>query len=192
MEPTTVVLGLFAAGAAVHAMARYARTRAENLHKHPLRKRILGLVEKSPGLSISDICEGTGRRWGTVKHHLHLLEAADLLKGVRRGRERNYFPPRTARGERERLALLRQDRASELAQAVLEEPGVVQRSLTRNLGVTRKVLRHHVERLKQAGLLEEVREAGTCRYFPTKALEEALPATTGPGGALEGSPRRNA
>lgn len=164
--------GMFVVMAAVGKMLRNRnRTLA-----HPMRLRILSAIHDRPGTSISELCARLASQWGTVHHHLQVLEAERLIRGIVEGRSHRYFLPGTPPDEAARIALLRRARILMVARAVALQPGVIQRDVTRIAGVSRKMFRTYVELLAQSGLLQEVRQSGRCRYYPTHELMRVIGA----------------
>lgn len=157
----------------VIGMASYAPTRKENLLRHSLRKRIMDLLENEPGLSKAQIQKRLGCSWSTLQHHARLLQKEQFITGVRVG-HRTRFVAGAHRDNAESLAVLMRGRTREFVKAVLSRPGLIQREATRDLDLSRKVLRRYVDRLTKAGLLQEVRDDGVCRYHPTNVLHRVV------------------
>src|SRR5262245_5058903 len=57
----------------------------------PSRRRLLDLLHAHDGLTLSDLCEYLDMTRQAVTQHLDLLEAANLVATVRRGREKLHF-----------------------------------------------------------------------------------------------------
>jgi DNA-binding transcriptional ArsR family regulator len=57
----------------------------------PARRRLLDLLHAHDGRSLSQLCEHMDMTRQGVTQHLHLLEAANLVATMRRGREKLHF-----------------------------------------------------------------------------------------------------
>jgi DNA-binding transcriptional ArsR family regulator len=57
----------------------------------PTRRKLLDLLHAHDGRTLSDLCEHLDMTRQGVTQHLDLLEAANLVATVRRGREKLHF-----------------------------------------------------------------------------------------------------
>jgi DNA-binding transcriptional ArsR family regulator/uncharacterized protein YndB with AHSA1/START domain len=57
----------------------------------PSRRELLDRLNKQNGLSLSELCEGLGMARQSVTKHLAVLEAANLVTTIRRGREKLHY-----------------------------------------------------------------------------------------------------
>jgi len=57
----------------------------------PSRRKLLDILHASDGRTLSELCEHLDMTRQGVAQHLELLEAANLLATVRRGREKLHF-----------------------------------------------------------------------------------------------------
>jgi len=57
----------------------------------PSRRKLLDLLHSHDGRTLSDLCEHLDMTRQGVTQHLELLEAANLVSTVRRGREKLHF-----------------------------------------------------------------------------------------------------
>ncbi len=57
----------------------------------PSRRKLLDLLHASDGRTLGDLCEHLDMTRQAVTQHLDLLEAANLVATVRRGREKLHF-----------------------------------------------------------------------------------------------------
>jgi predicted transcriptional regulator len=139
---------------------------------HPTQRRLLELLDEEPGLNHTEICDELDLARGTVQYHLRELEDGDRIHSVSSGRETHYFRANVSVEEAEKLALVRAGRAMEILKAVREDPGLMQRELLAEIGMTRKVLRGYVDDLADEELVQERAVGRKRRYFPTETYEE--------------------
>lgn len=118
------------------------------------RRAILGRLRDDPGLTKSQVCRSLGLAWGTVSHHVRILEREQAL--VRRtvlGFSRLYAAG--SRGpEASLLPLLRETIVPRLLQRIGSNPGVGIQALSREMALGRKVVRRKLEAMVELGLLE--------------------------------------
>ncbi|MBI2077274.1 MAG: helix-turn-helix domain-containing protein [Euryarchaeota archaeon] len=185
---------------AVWGMVHYAPTRKDALLLHRVRASIVGLLTRKPGVTITDICREGNISWGTAQHHLYILQRAGLAASRPLGRTRVFFPAGMPEKDSQAAALLAQPRLQELAIVIRDEPGHLQKELCGRLGLTRKVFRHHIDLLIQAGLVVELAGAKFRRYEPGAAWRAAGPTAVdapavpvaplaGPRASEAGAPR---
>ena len=57
----------------------------------PTRRKLLGLLCEKNGQTLGQLCAGLAMARQSATQHLDLLEAANLISTVRRGREKRHF-----------------------------------------------------------------------------------------------------
>lgn len=165
-RPSTALLKALVSIGLVHV----SRGRGRELH--PTQGAILDLLDEEPGLNHTEICEQLNLARGTAQYHLRELEDDDRIHQVSSGRETHYFRTTVPRDKAEKVATLRAGRAMEILDAVQQEEGMMQQELLESIGMTRKVLRGHVDRLAEEQLVEETAVGRKRRYFLTETYED--------------------
>ncbi|HEX2065412.1 MAG TPA: winged helix-turn-helix transcriptional regulator [Candidatus Thermoplasmatota archaeon] len=155
------------------------------LREQPLRRRLLGLIERRPGLHASELARESGQPWGTVQYHLSLLQKGQAVRVVEAGRERRFFPPGVDPTRARLLALLGQGRRPEIASFIRDHPGARQIDICGALEVSRKTFRSSVAPLVREGLVQERKGLQSNRYFPQPPLADLMAL---PPGALPERP----
>lgn len=141
-----------------------------------VRDRILRALEADPGVTPSRLVLRLAMGWSTLYFHLDALEAAGLLRRVRHGRHCFLFPEGIA-GDLERSlqrTALEGERARLLAEEIVRAPGHDIASLAAAVGVSPRVVYHHVRRMRLEGLVASSREHRYCDLAPTPRLRELL------------------
>ncbi len=146
----------------------------EKLLQQPLRKRLVNLIERKPGIHASELCREAGEPWGTVQYHIDLLRKGELVQSHSTGRERCLFPGTTDETEAMQMAVLNQGRRPDIATLLLARPGLRQVDVCNTLGIGRKTFRSSMKALVDAGLIEERRGLQEVRYFPAEHLPDML------------------
>jgi predicted transcriptional regulator len=151
----------------------------------PMRRKMMDIIRREPGIKISQLCRETTAGWGTIKYHLHLLRRAGLIVARNTGRDCLLFTSDVPEEDLAAKEALRRGRAGHLARAIADTPGASQKELCERIHMTRKIIRRYVELLSQAGLVSEKREAQFQRYYPGPSLVRHLPAAAAPDVSVE-------
>lgn len=142
---------LVAGGALLVAGALLARRTADPLD-HPVRRRVLRAIRARPASPVARIAARLDLDESTVRHHVAVLEEADLVTSIRQGRARllhgrgDDVDPRLARLVAHRLRRRILDRLARTT-------WLRQDRLRRDLDVAASTLSHHLSRLREAGLI---------------------------------------
>lgn len=156
--------------------------RAERLLSAPVRRNVLDVVARHPGLPVGELQTLVGVGWGTLHHHLKKLEEAGLVRTHSVGRRRIVHL--AGEGAHEGFALLRGRTARNVARAIVDNPGIGIVDLARVSGGSPRAVYYHVKRLVEAGL---VTNGGNTRYAHLSAMEplpRILRAASGTGESL--------
>lgn len=169
-----VFLGALIAPGLTVGLVRHAATRRENLAASPMRAAVLQLVTNEPGIMFSELRGRLNCSPGTLQHHVNLLERERFLVSVQSGRRRRLFLAGMSPEARHGVDLLRSGRTWQLIQSVLENPGIIQKEITRGMSISRKVLRCYLDRLAEQGLVREVAMGRFRSYYPSDQLFQLI------------------
>lgn len=147
------------------------------LDEQPVRKKLLGLIRKSPGIHASELARGMDESWGTVQYHLNLLRKADMVQSVEAGRERRFFPDGVESSKIRMMTVLTQGRRSEIAEFIHANPGARQVDICKALDVSRKTFRSSIKPMVEEGLVQEQKGLQVNRYFAEESMAHALGET---------------
>lgn len=118
------------------------------------RQGILRVIQAQPGISKSELARALGLAWGTVTHHLRMLEEAGLVTSQRIRARVRFFDASLEKSQLINLAFLENP-----ARGVLDclQPGraVGIAELSKELAISRKVVRRQLELLVNAGLVSK-------------------------------------
>lgn len=127
----------------VMAIPLYSRLRKEGLLNHSIRQQIFGYVNEHPGANFSTIMRELNLKNGVLAYHLTTLEREDMIRSMRDGTYRRYYP-RSSRSV-----------PFEIQKAILERigqsPGVTEAALAERMGLSRQVLDFHLNSLIDSG-----------------------------------------
>jgi predicted ArsR family transcriptional regulator len=145
-----------------------------------MRARIQAEVAATPGVSLNELAARLGVYWNTVHHHVKVLCRKGLLHVEDRGWRHELYPMATPPEHRAWLRALHDKDSSQVLAALLEEPGIGVYQLSDDLGLSRKVIRAHLARLMEDGLVDKVGHTRP-RYRPREPPEsvDGLPGREG-------------
>ncbi len=159
----------------------FSRIQGDRVLDHPVRSAVREYVEANPGATMQEIRGAVDVAWGTVVHHLRRLEAEEHLVSQREGNHRRFFVRNTmSRAQRDDLATLAADNARQLALAVALRPGLRQKDLCDQVGVSNPVASKYLKRLEEGGLVRSMAQSRSRLYWPTERLEQTIPLLDGP------------
>ena len=158
-------------------VALYTRIRPTSALENETRKQIFEAVCHAPGMGVHAIAKSAGVSYSTTAYHLERLVEAGMIVMTPDGNKLCYYKNGGAFTETERrlLPILKNEEATRLLEAILESPGTYRAALAGRLGVTATTINWHLKRLREAGLVEEVRAGRNAYLYPrTGALRESL------------------
>lgn len=159
----------------VVALSRRARKEKPPVDAHPLRKRLLNLIRRKPGIQLTTLWRQLDANRKTTKYHLLILEKSNAIHAVAREKQTRFFPASVPLEERHMRSVLLRGRILEMSQEIARNPGIMQKDLGDALKISRKVMRHYADLLVEQGLLEEIVDGHERRYFATDRLRQLLP-----------------
>ncbi|HLF07064.1 MAG TPA: carboxypeptidase regulatory-like domain-containing protein [Thermoplasmata archaeon] len=149
-------------------IALYSRVKREGVLDHFVRGKIYGFVVAQPGVRYTSLLRSLKLANGTASYHLYVLEREGLIKSVREGGIRRFFPKDAPAGEGGVIL-------SKVQQAILDlvgrRPGITQKDMRSELLMPHQNVSYNVRRLVSMGVLN-FRWAGFRKnYFPKKTPE---------------------
>lgn len=127
-------------------LALYTRLRPSRMLDHPVRARIVAMVQEHPGITFSELARRLDIAAGQLTHHARMLEKAGIVFSTADGQTRRFF--HVAHGRSEAVAPL-----GERAVALVRERPRHASELARELGVSRQALHYHLKQLVADGRL---------------------------------------
>ncbi|HUR67656.1 MAG TPA: winged helix-turn-helix transcriptional regulator [Candidatus Thermoplasmatota archaeon] len=138
----------------------YSRLAKSDMLGNKVRASVFEHVKANPGAHPSAIAETLGLGWGTVVYHLARLEESSLLTTRTAHNRKCYFVVggELSQEERTAVAAMATDKARLIVDALRATPGVSQKTLAEQLGMSQALASWHVKRLIQSGVLVSVRD----------------------------------
>lgn len=137
------------------------------------RRRIVQLVEEKPGISVLEAEQALDMGAGVFYHHLDKLLTSGILTKRKVGNTAHLYPSGKAPTDPPALA---SETGRQVAQVVLESPGLTSREIAERLDRPVTTVRGHVKRLLEAGYFEQEQTLTAPTYFPTEKLRGAIRA----------------
>ncbi|MGQ9583753.1 MAG: winged helix-turn-helix transcriptional regulator [Thermoplasmatota archaeon] len=138
----------------------YSRLKQEGLLNHMVRELIFGYVLTHPGANFSQIMRELNLKNGVLAYHLGTLERVRMIRSMREGAFRRYYPCSSGGTpvEMERVVLRK----------ICELPGAPVGALIEELGLDRSALDRHILSLVRKGLVRVERRGKRSLLFATR------------------------
>jgi DNA-binding transcriptional ArsR family regulator len=117
------------------------------------RERILSALRANPGMNKSELHLTIGLSWTTIAYHLKILERQGAIHLAHEKRDVFCFPVDIPQRYRDMLSTLRDDNATRILGALLEDDAIGITELSASLGMSQKMVRKHLGRLHESGLV---------------------------------------
>lgn len=121
------------------------------------RKHIYAFIKASPGTCISEIANNMGLNRGTLRHHLKILEAENLVETHSDHGKVSYFQNNSTYEEKEKLIILalQNEMTRRIVSKILDEECNTNGDLARTTGVSKGTVTWYINQLKELDLIEE-------------------------------------
>lgn len=128
----------------------YTKIKKEEILDQFIRGRIYGFIEHNPGVNYTQIKRKMGIGNGTLTHHLGMLEKKSLIKAERDGIYKRFYPKNFQIDEDSvELSTIQKD----IYFLTKTNPGISQKEVANELGVSKRVVSYHVRLMLEARLL---------------------------------------
>lgn len=142
----------------------YSRLRREEVLDNEIRGMIRGYVLANPGDHFAAIRKALGLKNGTLAYHLTVLEKENIVKSMRDGKFRRFFPSE--------MRILETSFPSKIEEMILEiirdTPGITVKDIASVLGVSSPTASYHIGKLKEMDLVRAEREGMSVRHYLNK------------------------
>ncbi|WP_410507188.1 winged helix-turn-helix transcriptional regulator [Methanosarcina hadiensis] len=121
------------------------------------RKHIYAFIKASPGTCISELANNTGLNRGTLRHHLKILEAENLVDTRSDHGKVRYFQNNFSFEEKEKLVIsaLQNEMIRKIISKILDEECNTNRDLSTTTGISKGTVTWYIKQLKELDLIEE-------------------------------------
>lgn len=146
----------------------YNRVQRARLLESPVRLQLLELIRKNPGFNLTELAVATGLTRNAALHHLLLLEKHGHVQSEKHGRALCFIPSSSiASQDLVHLAALKHPIRKRLHELLQEVPRT-QAELAAQVGVSVRLVSHHLAVLQSAGHVTRTGERPG-RYSLTKS-----------------------
>jgi predicted transcriptional regulator len=120
---------------------------------HEARGMIIVYIKENPGEHFNSLKSKLDFRNGTLAHHLHILERERVIKSVKYGKYRRFFPIG--------MMVSRKAYPTELEQEILavvkNMPGINQKSIAKRVGRSKSTVNYHIDKLRRTDRIRTVK-----------------------------------
>lgn len=150
--------------------------------EHPHREALFRLIQGRPGIPVARLREATGMGNSTVTYHLRRLEQTGVVVSKRHGRSRHFYENGGTYGrqQKDRFAVLQNDRTRQIATFVSRRPGSIQKDIRTAMGISSSLAVWHMKRLQAAGIVVARRRGRAVHYYPADRRIAPLSPSAGP------------
>lgn len=139
----------------------FSRLKRKDVLGHETRGMIRGYIMANPGDHFNAIKDTLNLTNGTLAHHINILERERIIKSIRDGKYRRFFPVGTKIIKRayptkiERLIL----------EIVEENPGITQKEIAKQLGISQPTVSYHITKLRKAKRLRTEKHGMSLKHY---------------------------
>ena len=170
----TLISGLF--------LPLYVKLKPEEILDQYLRGQIHGYIIANPGEHYNAIKDQLGVTNGALAYHLRVLERAELIRPVRDGMYKRFYPVGVKIPKRKRLSPFQ----AAIVRVVRANADVSQKGLAEILGVSNQVVNYNVKQLEEANIIRVDRSSRASKLTlgpdaPPAEDRPPAPAPAAPG-----------
>jgi uncharacterized repeat protein (TIGR01451 family) len=139
----------------------FSRLKKEQVMDHETRGMIRGYVIANPGDHFNSIKATLDLKNGTLAHHLHILEREKIIKSVKDGKFRRFFPMGMRISENAyptKIEML-------ILDIIRETPGITQKDIGSQLGMSQPTVSYHIAKLKKSKRLRAKKHGMSMRLY---------------------------
>ena len=142
--------------------------------ENDLRAAIIDIILESPGIHFNKLLKTLRISPGSLDWHLDILITYHIIKKQREGQYMDYFPYTWdfANSDRTVLTLMKNTTTLKVFNLITRNPGIFQQNLAKILGVSRKTIQYHVNKLYTNNLVIVRKEGRQRHYYPNLESSE--------------------
>jgi DNA-binding MarR family transcriptional regulator len=130
------------------------------------KDRIYQYIKNNPGTHLRKIKKDLGLAMGDIQYNLNVLEKSDLIKYRRISIYKHYYVKYVFGNRNELvLAILQQETPRAIILCLLEFPGLSQKEVSQNLGLSIPTIKWHISKLFEMNLIYFRKEGRTLKCF---------------------------
>lgn len=164
-----------------YGAALFTRLPADEALKHPRRQALAAYIEDNPGATFRELVREVGVPAGTCRHHLSVLQRADVIVEHRHRATVRFFENHGKYDSTwETVVMLREDDLAKVHGFIEGNPGAMQKAILQHAseqwGWSRSTTQHRLQRLVDAGVVT-IREIGRRKEYSVPQQDGAWRTT---------------
>nr|MDO8086912.1 winged helix-turn-helix transcriptional regulator [Candidatus Sigynarchaeum springense] len=156
---------------------RIHRMSFEKAVQHRVREKILDLVLSQPGIHLNELMRQVNLDSGALSWHLQILMDYQLIKMEKVGQYNAYFPRLPIKNDLplylDAVKLMKNETGLRILHIIKDEGPKFQAELASILGVEKKTIRYHAQRLIDDGIIE-IKDVEGRKYHALTAKGEGV------------------
>lgn len=143
------------------------------------RKHIYAFIKACPGTCINEIASDMSLSRGTLRHHLNILEAENLIEAHSDCGKIRYFQNNSTYGEEEKLVIsvLQNEMNRKIILKILKEECNTNGDLARTTGISKGAITWYMKQLNESGLIKEDKMGKSTIYSINPVYRDAIEKT---------------
>lgn len=125
---------------------------------------ILKIIQKNPGISLSNLMKRTGMKTGVIIHHLNNLEERGLIKSQKATKHRRYYDVSVLEEEYPIIRNIRKPTKKQILFQIIVEGKPSFKQLTLKIKKSPSTLSWNLSELIKEGIIEKCVQNGKERY----------------------------
>jgi len=138
----------------------YNKLSKEDLENQQIRYEIIGFLKANPGATFTEIKKKLGLKNGSAAHHLDKLEKGNIIKSVRQGKYKRFYP----------IPMIPQN-AERILDIIRENPGITQNEISKLTKISQPLVSYHLKLIVRDGNVK-MEKKGHKKAYTVIEIEE--------------------
>jgi predicted transcriptional regulator len=148
----------------------YSRIKKEKALDKYIRGRIFEYIKNNPGATYNSIKRAVGISNGCLTYHLRVLDRTEIIHSKRNGTFRHFFPKEMPLPN---VVFRLSPPQKSILEILDESPGISQKDLAKEAGMTTTALNYHIKLLNKAGIISVEKAGKRTKCYLVKEEAEA-------------------
>ncbi|WP_255336928.1 winged helix-turn-helix transcriptional regulator [Methanosarcina sp. KYL-1] len=163
----------------IFAILGYRVVEHSNALGNRKRKDIYAFIKDRPGAYIGEIANQMKLNRGTLRHHIKILEAENMIEAQCYHRKVRYFQNNSTYDEKEKrvISAFQNEMTRKILLNILKEECNTNMDLARTIGISRSTISWHMKQLKELDIIEENKEGKSMIYSINPVYRDTIEKT---------------
>ena len=141
----------------------YHKVDRDKILDHYLRNQIYKYIQTNPGTHYSEIMKDTGVKNGVLVHHLNTLDRERLIKSIRDGMFRRFYPTgmKIPQKEIENLSWFQ----IRIFNYIRTHPGTSPLNIANEVGKSKQVINYHLKLMRNSKLVRAMNQGKQTKLY---------------------------